>query len=198
MASKEMIQALAVTAELMGNEMTPAAARMMCDDLGAYPDNLVIDALQRVRREVKGRLSISDIIQRIDDGRVGVEEAWAMMPITEDQSVVWTEEMSAAFFVALPIIEQGDMIAARMAFKEVYLREVQRAKTDQKPVKWSVSLGHAESGRESVLLEAVQKKRISYDDALYLCPAIEQSAIVSIEGVAKLAALTAQANIKAV
>ena len=57
----------------------------------------VLKALTRCRREVKGMLTIQDVVSRIDDGRLGVEEAWAMMPFSESQSVVWTEEMAQAF-----------------------------------------------------------------------------------------------------
>jgi hypothetical protein len=53
--------------------------------------------LGRCRREVKGVLTVSDVVSRIEDGRPGVEQAWSMLPITESQTAVWTDEMAAAF-----------------------------------------------------------------------------------------------------
>ena len=158
MPSIELIQAVAVTAELCGRVFSEGAARMFVADLATYPEPAVLKALTRCRREVKGMLTIQDVVSRIDDGRLGVEEAWAMMPFSESQSVVWTEEMAQAFGIALPLLCEGEKVAARMAFKEAYLRLNGEARDAGKPVVWSPSLGHDKSGREPVLSEAVAKE----------------------------------------
>lgn len=163
--SKKVLEALAVTAELMGNEISPPAAQVMYSDLSVYDEGLVMDALVRVRREVKGRLCIADIIDRIDDGRPGVEEAWAMMPFSELTTVVWTDEMQRAFSVCYSLLDAGDMVAARMAFKEAYSKEIRKAKTDGRVAVWNISLGHDYQGRESVIKEAFAKGLISASSA---------------------------------
>ena len=174
MPSIELIQAVAVTAELCGRTFSEGAARMFVADLTTYPEPAVLKALTRCRREVKGMLTIQDVVSRIDDGRLGVEEAWAMMPFSESQSVVWTEEMAQAFGIALPLLCEGEKVAARMAFKEAYLRLNGEARDAGKPVIWSPSLGHDKSGREPVLSEAVAKGRLTYEHAQeigYMLPA---------------------------
>ena len=117
MPSIELLQAVAVTAELCGRTFSEGAARMFVHDLAGFDEQAVMKALARCRREVKGILTIQDVVSRIDDGRPGVEEAWAMLPLDEAQSVVWSAEMAEAFGVARGLIDDGDRVAARMAFK---------------------------------------------------------------------------------
>lgn len=164
-ASPELLKAIAVTARVMGNELDEASARMFAQDLSAYHEAAVMDSLSRCRREVRGRLTIADVVQRIDDGRPGVEEAWAMLPRSENESVVWCEEMARAFGVSSPLMEQGDMVAARMAFKEAYSAELQRARTDGEPVKWSPSYGFDKAGRVKAVREAAERNRLTQQHA---------------------------------
>lgn len=164
-ATPELLKAIAVTAKVMGNELDEASARMFADDLSAYPQSAVIDSLGRCRREVRGRLTIADVVQRLDDGRPGVEEAWAMLPKSEDQSVVWCDEMAKAFGVAVPLMDAGDMVGARMAFKEAYTAQLQRARTDGVPVKWRTSYGFDKAGRVKAVREAADRKRLTQTEA---------------------------------
>ncbi len=164
MPSPELIEAVAVTAELCGRTFSEAAARVFVADLDRYPENQVIAALSRCRREVKGILTVSDVASRLEDGRPGVEEAWSMLPLSEQQSACWTDEMAKAFGPALPLIERGDHIGARMAFKESYALAVTRARDSGKPVSWSVTLGYDRNGRKPVIEEAVRVGRISMEE----------------------------------
>lgn len=173
--SAELIQAIAVTGELTGTQLSEAAARMMMADLSEYDERAVIAALARCRRELKGRLTLAEIIARIDDGRPGVEEAWAMLPRDEYKTVVWTDEMTQAWSVALPLLDEGDEVAARMAFKEAYTRIVTTARSERKRPVWSASLGHDPRGRESALMDAVQKGRLSANAAKSMLPYHEPS-----------------------
>lgn len=170
MVPEELIKAIAVTAELTGTELSAAAARVMCEDLSAYPPEQVMRSLQRCRRELKGRLTVAEIIARIDDGRPGPNEAWAMLPKSEEETVIWTEEMARAAGVANPLIAAGDQIAARMAFIEAYQREMTQARAERLPPKWRVSLGSDLSMRERVIGEAVRKGLISTGHAKTLLP----------------------------
>ena len=173
MSKKQLIKALAVTAEVTGTTMSDSAAKVMVNDLIAYPEEFIFDALTKCRREIKGRLTLADIISRIDDGRPGVEEAWAMIPKSESETVVWTDEMAAALGVAQPLIDEGDLVAARMAFKEKYLSEVQSSRDQSKSVSWTVSLGYDQSGRMPALRKAADAGRISYQHAQKLIPSFE-------------------------
>ena len=64
--SEPILEAIAVTAELTGTQFTKAGARVFAQDLAAYPEPLVLAALRRCRREVKGKLSLQDVIGRLD------------------------------------------------------------------------------------------------------------------------------------
>lgn len=167
----DLLQAIAVTAELTGTTFSEAAARVMVQDLAPYPMNQVLGALVRCRRELKGRLTVAAIIERLDDGRPGPEEAWSMIPHDERSSVVWTAEMAEAFGVCCGLILQGDLVAARMAFRECYSAAVVRARAEQTPVRWIPSLGHDPSMREHAIEEAVRKGRIGRAHAASLLPA---------------------------
>lgn len=164
MINSNIAQALIVTAEITGTDLTEHAARLMAQDLSAHPLEQVLVALTRCRREVKGRLTLADILSRLDDGRPGVEEAWAIVAQTlgnESRSIVWTEEMAAAYGVAMNLAD--DQVAARMAFKEHYNAAVQQARDSKQPVRWSPSLGTDKAGRDAALLDAVRKGRLALE-----------------------------------
>lgn len=183
MPSRELIEAVAVTAELCGRTFSEAAARVFIADLAAYPEPAVLASLARCRKEVRGILTVQDVISRLEDGRPGPEEAWAMLPRDERSSVVWTEEMAAAFGVVAGMIAAGEEVAARMAFKEAYLRAVGEARNACIHVKWTPSLGHDPAGRESVLMEAARKGRLPIAHVQALIPhAVTPEAIALIEG----------------
>ena len=173
---------LSATAEVLGQEVSPAALLLMTDDLEMYGASVVAEALRRVRRECR-RFALADVIERIDDGRLGVEEAWAMMPKSEHDSVVWTAEMRDAYFVASPLLAAGDKIGARMAFKEKYSQLLTTARAGMSPVKWEASMGHDPAERETVLIDAIAKNRLTGDAAQKLLPS---SAFVVEDGGVKL------------
>ena len=194
--SVDLTKAVAVTAELTGTVLSEAAILVMLDDLSRYPEPQVMGALTRCRRECKGRLSIADVLSRLDDGRPGVEEAWAMVPKAESESAVWTEEMAKAMPMVHDLLDAGDAVAARMAFKEVYQRLCQEARDKGIPVSWSVSLGWDTSGREPAIRAAVENGRLTSAQAtIYLPGFTESKEAVSLPAPVKMLAdrLTAKA-----
>lgn len=166
MTSSKVMQAIAVTAELCGRTFSDAAANVFAGDLDGFPEQAVLTALTRCRKEVRGMLTIQDVISRIDDGRPGAEEAWAMLPRGEDSSVVWTGEMARAWGIAAPLLNDGDKIGARMAFKEAYAKEIANARDQRLPAKWTPSLGSDAGGREAAMSEAVRLGRLTLDHAV--------------------------------
>jgi hypothetical protein len=151
----EIAQALTVCAEIIGTDLTVAAARVMADDLSRYAHQQVMGALTRCRREVRNRLTLADVLERLDDGRPGPQEAWAIVAPTlhdEGPTIVWTEEMAHAMGVARTC---DDAVAARMAFIEAYRTNCQRARDSGTPARWTPSLGHDKGGRDGPLLAAV-------------------------------------------
>lgn len=171
MISIELLQAVAVTAELCGRVFSEPAARMFVQDLAVYDEEQIIKALARCRREVRGALTVQDVVSRIDDGRPGPEEAWAMIPKDEHKSAVWTDEMREAYAIAAPLLQEGEEIPARMAFKESYIRILSEARNGGVKVRWEASLGHDKSHREQTLAKAVELGRISAESVAGLLPA---------------------------
>lgn len=171
MPTLTLLEAVAVTAELCGRTFSEPAARVFVADLAAYPEGAVLKALTRCRKEVRGALTVADVVQRIDDGRPGPDEAWAQLPKNEGDSAVWSAEMSEAFAIASPLLADGDAIAARMAFREAYKRLCEAARDAGQPVQWTPTLGHDPRGRVAAVERAVQLGRLSAATAQALLPA---------------------------
>lgn len=169
---KNLIEVLKATGELYGRTVSVTAATMLLADLSGFDPKKILEALSRCRKELRTFPTVADIVARIDDGRPGVEQAWAMIPKDEEASVVWTQEMSQAYGVARPLLLSGDEIAARMSFKEVYSGLIAEARARNTPVQWIPSFGMDKSEREAALLEAVQKGRISMHEAQTHIPEI--------------------------
>lgn len=153
MASKEILQAVAVTAELTGTQLSEAAARMLINDLAGEDETELLAALTRCRRELKGRLTVGEILSRIPSGHPSPEEAWAMVHHAlgdERETLVVTGPMRTAFFAADSLCD--DKIAARMTFLEVYKREIGAA--NRKP-QWGVIAGWDLTRRSDVVGQAV-------------------------------------------
>jgi hypothetical protein len=170
-----LVEAISLTAEVCGQKLSPAAAEMLASDLGDFNEALVLAALARCRMELQGPLKTPDILARIDDGRPDADEAWAMMPESEMASVVWTGEMAQSWGVALPLLNAGDHGSARTAFREVYDKAVLDARIRRQPARWMPSLGSNVAGRERVLREAVEKRRLSAQHVEQLLPSTSAS-----------------------
>lgn len=182
---RKLLEAIAATAELMGREISPSAAMVMAQDLAQYPAEVTIAALANLRKEKNARFSTGAVIEQIEriqpDGRPGADEAWAMIPRDEYTSAVMTTEMAEALGIAQPLLNEGDQVAARMAFKEAYTSLVDEAKRAGKAPEWFPSLGHDPRGREAVLEEAVRLGRLPASQAAGLLPAPAQSSVLAIE-----------------
>lgn len=176
-----LAQAIMATAELCGTKLSEIGADMLLTDLEQYPEPDVLRALSRCRRELKGRLTLAEIVGRIDDGRPGPDEAWAALPWEEEETAVLTSEMKEAQGAAWHAYHAGDRAGAARAFREAYTRLVQDARTARRPVEWRISLGWDRERREGPVREALQLKRITAEQAERFLPGITESAIPRIE-----------------
>jgi len=193
--SKRVLQAIAVTCELTGTQLSEAAARVFADDLAKYPEEQVLGSLSRCRREVRSKLTLADVIGRLDDGRPTPEQAWAMIPRDEGVTVVMTEDMAQAWGIARPLLDEGDQVAARMAFLESYRSIVMQARDAGVKPKWFPSIGHDKNGREAPLLDAVRKGLLKSDQVVGLLPHREDptnEVLQLVEHLAKQITVTAQ------
>jgi hypothetical protein len=185
--------ALGDLASLYGKAMQPTAVAMYFRALAAHSIGEVVGAMDaHVKDEaacrffpLPGQLAGQIKAVQADDGRPGAEEAWAIAVAAQDErvTIVWTDEIAQAMASAKPIMDMGDEVGARMAFKEAYLRLVAEARQRRAPMQWVAALGHDEAGRASALREAAAKGRVvaGLDDLLAL-PAPRGSAPLLLEG----------------
>lgn len=184
--SARVIEAIAVAAEVTGTELSEAAIRAMEYDLAAYPEDAVLKALTRCRRECKHRLTLADVIERLQgsDGRPTADEAWSIALVLMDEaaSSATTDEIMTAWGAARTIYQDGDKVGARMAFRAAYEREVGLAREAGKPVSWRISEGTDKRGREMAARAAVEARRLTNEQARRYLPAPEQNAPGAIVG----------------
>jgi hypothetical protein len=181
---EKLLSALGATAEIMGTEMQPANLMIMADDLSEYSLNDILIALRRCRREMSGKLTLAAIIDRIQssDGMLGADEAWALVSKPETETFVMTDEMAKAMGVARPVLNDGDKVGARMAFKDAYTRLVQEARENHIKPHWFVSLGHDKEGRAQPIAEAIRTGKISLNHSLSLLGPDEKAEVLQLTG----------------
>ena len=168
--NERILEALAVAVEVTGATLTPPAIKIMVAKLQQHPEAAVLKAIDRAMEEVHGRLSLASILERLkadreDDGRPSAEEAWAQVGTDDERlTLVTTDEAMRACGEVRLLIEQGDMVAARMSFKDAYARIVSENRAHGIPVKWMASLGFDNAGQVRALTAAVQSGKL---DAQY-------------------------------
>lgn len=165
-----VIKALAVVCELTQTVYSDAAQKVVLAQLSGYPSAQVLKSLERCAAECKYKLTLADVIQRLEDGRPGPEEAWALFPKSEAEAGCVTEEMSVAWGAAASLYET-DEVGARMAFREAYTRELRNARAQGTPPRWRLSPGHDKALTEAAAAEGLRKGLLSPAAALeYVLP----------------------------
>jgi hypothetical protein len=175
-----IVEQLTLVAISLGDAVTTERLETCAEDLADIPRDALALAFVKVRREYEyPKLPPVSYIRKMAgagphaDGRPGPEEAWARMPKgdrMEDDTIVWREEERAAYFACRSLLLEGDQIGARMAFKERYEKELAQARSQGRPVEWTISAGFDVEQRLSALAAAVQEKRISLDAAIQFVP----------------------------
>lgn len=168
----DVLKAIAATAELTGTELSEAALLVFEADLAGYTEQQVIAALTRCRRELRGRLTVADVIDRISSagGHPTANEAWGMVltSIDEAETVVWTDQIAEAAAIARPVLDAGDEVGARMSFRDAYER-ILRESSDAP--RWFPSLGHDPEKRGIAIDRAVRSGLLTQQHAAGLLPA---------------------------
>lgn len=152
----------------------PAHTAMFFLALAGHPIEAVRAAFDaHVRDPQRGRFVPvpADILTQIQgqaahDGRPGGDEAWAVALRAADEAdtVVWTAEMAQAWAIARPVLQAGDEVGARMAFRDAYNRLVDAARGEGRPAAWSASLGFDLERRALALEAAVQAGHLVASD----------------------------------
>lgn len=140
---------------------------LWAQELSDLDPSQIAEALNTLRKNPKQtRPALPAQIRDIIFGFPTVEEAWAMCPVSEEDSVVWCEEMAEAYAAVRGLLAQGDTIAARMAFKEVYDKAVTKSKALKAKPRFFASLGFDTAKRDQALSIAVEKNRMTATAAL--------------------------------
>lgn len=172
-----IVQALTVAFQFVNQSMPDIAIAEMAHELSAYPEAHVLAALKRCRSELKS-IRYADIVDRLPGGHPGPEEAWSIIGpslANESLTVVWTDQMREAFGVALGLAD--DPTAARMAFKETYVKLVNEARSRNQGPKWSVSAGTDKQHRALAVQEAVKAGKLLPEYASKFLPLPEAVAV---------------------
>lgn len=178
--SAELVQALTVTAEITGSDISKAALRAIAEDVAQYPEHQAMAALRRCRRELTGRLTLAAILSRIDDGRPTPEIAWSQVSqLSERDTLVGTTEQVEAFAAVSAMVDNGDIIPARMAFLERYKALVGQSKDQGVPVRYVVSPGYDAALRESAVRQAHNSGLITDDCAMQYLPASDTAKLLA-------------------
>jgi hypothetical protein len=145
--------------------------------LEAHPLDAVLRAISKHVKVSEFAPSPAAILKHLpaeSDGRPDANEAWAISLRSRDErdTVVWTQECAEAFAICSSVLEGGDEVGARMAFKAAYERLVECSRAAGKPVQWIKSLGHDPDLREAAIVEAVRVGRLQLADARTVLPAL--------------------------
>ncbi|MCP4640225.1 MAG: hypothetical protein GY851_07325 [bacterium] len=154
--------------------------------LSIHSDDQIVAALDRCMSECSRQLSLKDILERLDDGWLDPQAAWMLCPETEDATVVWCPEIAESFEV---VRGEGDKVAARMAFIEVYSKRLAQARAAGARPEWGVSLGLDPGHRERALRAAVDAGRLEAGEAVKHCPQLAGLGVPGLDDGAECKAL---------
>lgn len=166
--NQEILKALTVTAEVTGTMLSEAALTVMVNRLAQHGEADALQALQRCMDEVKHRLTLADVLERMPNRPPGAEEAWGIAVGAQ----LWNEELTTvvprAVFEAFPFELWPDRIAARMAFKERYPDLAKKYGQEMK-----VSLGWDREHRHVALIDAIERRLLTHSQAIEVLPSLE-------------------------
>lgn len=103
--------------------------------------------------------SASEILSRINLSKNNMptySEAWgiALRALDHQASVVWTEEIESSLYAARPILDAGDVIGARLAFRDAYERLVSDAVKKNKQIAWKIKVGSDHAKMKEEIMKA--------------------------------------------
>lgn len=167
-------KAVTVACEMTGTVWSDSVKAEVVKDLMLYGTQDVLDALNRCRRELTGRLTLAAILERIDTGFISADEAFGLLveaAQNEALTVVVPEiALQAMGMGAQGLLDMGDKTGARMAFKEAYNRLSGCLKAAGKNAEWSVSAGTDKLQMAAAVKDAVSRGRLSASHALHALP----------------------------
>lgn len=186
---QEIAKAIALlTAEYDLPPFGPERITMWMEALSCFPTGAVARSAANYIKTNKFKPQLADIVEgcaaQLDANWLGADEAWALVPRTEHASAMMTDEIAQAVASVSQMMERQDWTAARMAFKDAYIRSVERAKLEGRLPVYFPSFGTDAAGRVTMLTTAVQKGQITMERATAALPEYAAD-IVKMCGVTK-------------
>jgi len=172
--AKEALKFLLAVFEQSGSQSTPELARLIELTFGEYDSQLLMKAGVEAMKKSKGRVTIAELQKHVDllrptdaDEHPSAEEAWALVPHSEDDTTHMTTEMMDAVSRGgvNTYLERQDFIGAERAFKRLYDENVSKSRAAGSKAKWRLTIGHDRSRRVGGLEKAVSKGVINSDQA---------------------------------
>lgn len=163
----------------LGRRAEPEKLDVLWDVLRGTPIDALLAAIDAHLRDPKRGMEFptpADIVRHLPtDPRtthVSADEAWAiaLKAADEKNTVVWSVEIQCAWATCEAIMQQGDAIGARMAFRSAYERLITEAKAMRKPPSWHVSLGWDLDQRKNEIEQAKQLGRLTTQQAQIYLP----------------------------
>jgi len=174
----QFLKILAACLDMYGRERSDTVMALWWKLMEPYRLEEVQEALAVHMRTNKFCPTPADVIGLVSakDGRPTADEAWAMCPRSEDESLFWTEEMAKAYGVAAPLLHHGDQVAARKAFIDRYESLVATARAAGVRMKVTPSFGFDRAGREAAVHRAVERGLLPAAKAQVYLPAMDNAA----------------------
>lgn len=163
-------------------EPNVATVNLWAHELRSFQPVEVSNAYIKLRN-THTKVPMPQFVKRQILNYVDAEEAFAMLPQSEDDAIVWNDPMSIAWGSVKELMEE-DSVAARMSFKKIYEAEVLNCLANNKKAKYKFSAGFDKSRKDQVLFKAVQRGLIESEDAVHLSPeiALPSPKLLQIEG----------------
>lgn len=176
---REVVAELVKTADLYNESLGESKIQVWLEALDGLDSEKVCRAFQELRR-TQPYMPRPGHVRGLVEGdpagfgeHLGPEAAWALVGhTTEDDTVVWTDEIAGAFGAVRLLLEE-DHVAARMAFLEIYREKLAQARLTRMPARWSASVGTDPTRRAGPLTAAVAAGRLSMAAVQSMLPAHE-------------------------
>jgi hypothetical protein len=167
---EEFQKAMASVGIAFDKEITKGHLKVYFEALSEYSIDQVKRALSACLKSCRFFPRPVDIIDAIAEAErpvnaIDANEAWSLALQAQDETktVVWTELIARCWGIALPILEAGDKVGARMAFIEAY-------KKGDDNGKWIASLGTDLNDRALTIQDAIDRKLLPQSQE-FLLPA---------------------------
>lgn len=177
-------------AEIFGESMSETRLRGYFAALEPWRIGTVEDMVRAAVRACRFFPKPAELIDLapVTDGHLGPEEAWALVAgLTEDGTVVWTDEIASAYGIAVHVLP--DRVGARMAFLAAYGRMLAESRRCGSKARWWASLGDDAMGRAAPVEDAVLAGRLSPVQVRAMLPPSVWPASLALEPASAQAAL---------